>query len=99
MQIEFSQIAKQTLRDIIEFLEENWTNREIVTFLFDVKRVTNELKNGKYRQFQKSSSNTRSVLIGKKHIRMYFRMEEHTIKVLLFFDVRQDPQKIIDLLK
>lgn len=100
MQVEFSKIAKQTLAENIQFLRKLWTNREVSVFLEDVKRVTNDLENGKYGQFQNSSHFTKSVLIGKKHVRMYFRKENETqINVLLFFDMRQNPEKIIDLLK
>lgn len=100
MQIEFSEIAKKTLAKNIEFLKRIWTNREVVIFLEDVKRITNDLENGKYSQFQSSLHKTKSVLIGKKHVRMFFRKENETkIKVLLFFDMRQDPQKILDLLQ
>lgn len=100
MQVEFSKIAKQTLVENIEFLRKVWTNREIVIFLEDVKRITNDLENGKYFQFQNSSQKTKSVLIGKKHVRMFFRKENETqIKILIFFDMRQNPQKIIDLLQ
>jgi len=50
--------------------------------------------------FLKSNFKTRSALVGKKHVRMFFRKEnERQIKVLLFFDMRQDPEKIIELLK
>ena len=100
MQVEFSEIAKKTLTENIEFLRKVWTNREIVIFLEDVKRITDELENRNYSQFQNSFQKTKSVLIGKKHIRMFFRQENDTlIKVLLFFDMRQDPQKILDLLQ
>lgn len=100
MQVEFSKIAKQTLAENIQFLRMLWTNRELMSFLEDVKRITNNLENGQYTQFQNSAKFTKSVLIGKKHVRMYFRKEsESQIKVLLFFDMRQDPQKILDLLK
>lgn len=73
MQVEFSKIAKLTLRENIRFLEKLWTNKEIVVFLQDIKKVTEDLENGKYKQFQKSDYLTRSALIGKKHVRMYFR--------------------------
>jgi len=100
MQVEFSEIARKTLSENIQFLRKLWTNREIVIFLEDVKKVTNDLEDGKYLQFQKSTRNTRSVLIGKKHVRMFFRKENETkIVILLFFDMRQNPQKILDLLK
>ncbi|MEA1849090.1 MULTISPECIES: hypothetical protein [unclassified Chryseobacterium] len=100
MQVEFSEIAKKTLAENIEFLKKVWTNREIVIFLEDVKKITDDLENGKYSQFQSSFQKTRSVLIGKKHVRMFFRKENDSqIKVLLFFDMRQDPQKILGLLQ
>lgn len=100
MQVEFSEIARKNLSENIQFLRKLWTNRKIVIFLEDVKKVTNDLEDGKYLQFQKSTRNTRSVLIGKKHVRMFFRKENETkIIILLFFDMRQNPQKILDLLK
>ena len=100
MQVEFSEITRKTLSENIQFLRKLWTNREIVIFLEDVKKVTNDLEDGKYLQFQKSTRNTRSVLIGKKHVRMFFRKENETkVVILLFFDMRQNPQKILDLLK
>lgn len=100
MQVEFSEIAKKTLAENIEFLKKVWTNREIVIFLEDVKKITDDLENGKYSQFQSSFQKTRSVLIGKKHVRMFFRKENDSqIKVLLFFDMRQAPQKILGLLQ
>ena len=100
MQIRLSKIAKKTLQREIDFLEMIWTRKEIIVFLKDVKDVITDLENGKYLQFQKSFLNTRSALIGKNHVRMYFRKEsKDLIRVLLFFDMRQDPQKIIELLK
>lgn len=99
MQVEFSEIARQTLLENIEFLNKVWTRREVTAFLNDVKRITDDLETGKYPQFENSSRKTKSVLIGKKHVRMFFRKEnEDLIKVLLFFDMRQDPQKLLDLL-
>lgn len=100
MQVEFSKIAKRTLLENIEFLNKVWTKGEVVIFLNDVKRITEDLESGKYLQFENSSRKTKSALIGKKHVRMFFRKENNDlIKVLLFFDMRQDPQKIIDLLQ
>lgn len=101
MQVEFSEIARKTLDENIQFLRKIWTSREIVNFLQDVKRITNDLENGHYSQFQNSADDSiKSVLIGKKHVRMFFRKEnEQQIKVLLFFDMRQNPEKIIELLK
>lgn len=101
MQVEFSEIAKQSLRDQIIFLEKSWTNKEIVLFLQDIRKVSMDLKEGKSKLYQKYSKDIRSALIGKKHVRMFFRNENDSgvVRVLLFFDMRQDPQKIIDVLQ
>jgi hypothetical protein len=69
MQIEFSEIAKQTLRDQIIFLENIWSNREIVLFLSDIRKVSDNLKKGKFNIYQRYSHNVHSALIGKKHVR------------------------------
>ena len=100
MQIKYSEIANSTFLEILEFLENNWTPKEIAIFLDDVEVVLNSLIEVKIEQYQKSQSKTRSALIGKKHIRIFFRKEdENSIKILLFFDLRQDPKKILELLK
>ncbi|MCW3168615.1 hypothetical protein OMO38_08750 [Chryseobacterium sp. 09-1422] len=100
MQIEFSKIAKQTLHDQIEVLEKTWTKKEIINFLRDIKKVSENLRVNKLEMYQKYSKDIRSALIGKRHVRMFFKKEsENKIIVLLFFDMRQDPRKIFDILK
>jgi len=47
MQVEFSKIAEQTLIENVEFLKKVWTNREIVIFLEDVKKIVNDLEHEK----------------------------------------------------
>lgn len=100
MRVVFTKIAERSYEDILCFLSAIWSQKEMDIFINDTEKIINQLKAGKYLMFQKSIFSTRSALIGKKHVRMYFRKEnENQIKVLLFFDVRQDPEKIIDLLK
>ncbi|MCS3871421.1 hypothetical protein J3D55_004337 [Chryseobacterium ginsenosidimutans] len=69
-------------------------------FIDEAQDVVDRLKEGKFKLHQKHSKDIRSALIGKKHVRMFFRKENDSqIRILLFFDMRQDPQKIIDLLQ
>jgi hypothetical protein len=51
MQIEFSKIAKQTLHDQIEFLEKTWTKKEIINFLRDIKKVSENLRDNKLEMY------------------------------------------------
>lgn len=100
MRVIFTKVAYSSYESILEFLSEVWTEKEIGVFINDVEHIVTELRDGKYSMFLKSNYKTRSVLIGKKHVRMFFRKENETkIIILLFFDMRQNPQKIIDLLK
>ncbi|PVV54837.1 hypothetical protein [Chryseobacterium sp. HMWF035] len=100
MRIIFSKVASRSYENILEFLSQTWTEKEIGIFIDEAEKVTNQLKEGKFLLFQKYSKDIRSALIGKKHVRMFFRKESETkIKVLLFFDMRQDPQKILELLQ
>lgn len=39
MQVEFSEIARQTLIENIEFLNKVWTKREVTAFLNDIKEL------------------------------------------------------------
>jgi len=100
MRIIFSKVASQSYENILEFLSQTWTEKEIGVFIDEAEKVIIKLKEGKFRLYQKYSNDIRSALIGKKHVRMFFRKENDTlIKVLLFFDMRQDPQKILELLQ
>ncbi|WP_308006022.1 hypothetical protein [uncultured Chryseobacterium sp.] len=100
MRIIFSKVASRSYENILEFLSQTWTEKEMGIFIDEAEKVTNQLKEGKFLLFQKYSKDIRSALIGKKHVRMFFRKESETkIKVLLFFDMRQDPQKILELLQ
>jgi len=100
MRIIFSKVASRSYENILEFLSQTWTEKEIGIFIDEAEKITNQLKEGKFRLFQKYSKDIRSALIGKKHVRMFFRKEsDDQIKVLLFFDMRQDPQKILELLQ
>lgn len=100
MQVRYSKIAKSSLKQNIEFLKNLWSPLEVNVFLKDVETVLENLKKGNIKNYKIEKENIHSVLIGKRHVKMYFRKEsDELIQVLLFFEMRQDPQKIIQLLK
>ncbi|MFL9835396.1 hypothetical protein ABS765_15315 [Chryseobacterium sp. ST-37] len=100
MRVVFSKIANDSYEDIIEFLSKTWTEKEITVFVNDVTLIVSKLKEGKFNLYQKYSKDIRSALIGRKHVRMYFKREsKNQINILFFFDMRQNPQKIFELLK
>ncbi|WP_423974690.1 hypothetical protein [Kaistella sp.] len=100
MRVVFTEIAEQTQEKIIEFLANQWTEKEIAVFLNDVENLLHDLENDKFRMYQKYSKTIRSALIGKNHVRVYFQKNNNSlIKILLFFDVREDPNKLFDYIK
>lgn len=100
MRIVFSKIADKTFDENLNFLKRFWTEKEMNVFIDDAETIIKSLKEGNFNIYKIEDKNIRSVLIGKRHVKMYFRKEnEELIRVLLFFEMRQDPQKIIDLLK
>ena len=99
MRVIFTEVANETYDDVILFLLEVWTEKEINIFIEDVEIVVENLKNGNFKMYQKYDDDIFSAIIGKKHVRMYFRKEKNqTIKVLFFFDLVQNPDKIIQYL-
>lgn len=100
MRVVFTEIAEETHEGIIEFLSFQWTEREINIFLNDVDDLLKNLETGKFLQYQEYSDDIRSALIGKKHVRVYFRKEnKNLIKILLFFNTRQNPDKLFEFLR
>ena len=85
MQIIYSEIAKITLKENIEFLKLLWTPKEVDIFLSDVENVLKNLNDGNFKIYKIEKKNVRSVLIGRKHVKMYFRKEsKDLIRVILF---------------
>ena len=100
MQVEFTELAKITLKKNIEFLKTVWTDKEVEEFLDDVENLTLTLKEGKFLMFQEYSKNIRSALIGRKHVRVYFKLQnKNLIKILLYFHTKEDPKKLREYLK
>lgn len=94
MRVVFSKIAEFTRDRIIEFLADQWTQTEIEIFLDDIEILKKNLEEEKFLMYQFYSRNIRSALIGQKHVRVYFKKQKNEINVLLFFDTREDPQKL-----
>lgn len=99
MRVVFTKIASISYLNILEFLNERWTEKEIEAFMIDVEEVVKKLESGDYQQYQKSAYKTRSALIEKRHVRMFFQKDSLQISVLFFFDMRDDPKKIPHSLK
>jgi plasmid stabilization system protein ParE len=84
--------AEKTFSQVIDYLEANWTKKEIKNFVIQTNTIAQLLSEfphlGRY-SFEKDS---REVLITKHNILIYKEYGDR-IDLIVFFDTRQDPIK------
>jgi plasmid stabilization system protein ParE len=92
--IVWSRRAYNNLAKIIRYLEDNWTEKEIVKFANELDRSIEIIKKNPL-TFHPSNRNPslRKVVV-TKHNTLYYKIEGQTIKLVTVFDTRQDPNKI-----
>jgi plasmid stabilization system protein ParE len=90
----WSEAALSDLQNIIDYLSENWTLKEIQNFAKRLdKRVDLIALNPKlFAKTSKRKNVRRSVLT--KHTVIYYESNEATVTILSLFDSRQNPKKL-----
>lgn len=90
----WSDRALEDLQNIIEYLREKWTQKEIRNFVRRLdKRL--ELISVNPRLFSKTAKRKnirRSVLT--KHTTIYYEVAENAVTIVTLFDPRQHPKKL-----
>ena len=90
----WSDEALKNLKNIISYLEEHWTKREIRKFarLLDKQLLLiedNPLQFPKSEQYDKYR---KSVLT--KHTTIYYEIKDYQVKIVSLFDSRQNPNRL-----
>jgi plasmid stabilization system protein ParE len=84
--------ALSELNKTIEYLEENWTDKELGHLSWELEH-TIELISKNPEIFQVSKRNTRRAIVAKYNS-LYYRINNDSIEIISFFSNRQDPDKI-----
>jgi len=86
--------AEETFNEIIEYLENNWTEKEIQNFVRKAHKVIGQIEKNPY-QFKSSSFHEiRKAFITKHNNMFYFVNEDDgTVELYAFWDNRQDDKK------
>lgn len=85
--------ALSELENTIDYLEKNWTGKEIKNFFRELDHTV-ELISRNPDLFQSSKKkNIRRAVIARYN-NLYYRTEEDTVIILSLFSNRQDPNKI-----
>ncbi|WP_276371538.1 type II toxin-antitoxin system RelE/ParE family toxin [Chryseolinea sp. H1M3-3] len=90
----WSDRALDDLQNILNYLSEKWTQKDIRNFVRRLDRRL-ELISGNPRLFPKTTKRKnirRSVLT--KHTVIYYDMKENSVTVVTIFDPRQHPKKL-----
>ncbi|MAN59560.1 MAG: hypothetical protein CMC08_06960 [Flavobacteriaceae bacterium] len=86
--------ALSELENTIEYLEENWTERELKNFSQELDHTIELIsKNPELFQISKKKKNIRRAVVARFN-NLYYRLNEDSIEILSFFSNRQDPDRI-----
>jgi plasmid stabilization system protein ParE len=86
--------ALSELENTIEYLEENWNERELKDFSQELDHTIELIsKNPELFQVSKKKKNVRRAVVAKFN-NLYYRLNKDSIEIVSFFSNRQDPDKI-----
>ena len=92
--IRWTDHALSELEDTIEYLEKNWTERELKNFSQELDHTIELIsRNPEVFQLTRKDSTVRRAVVSKFN-NLYYRQNNETIEILSFFPNRQDPDKI-----
>lgn len=86
--------AIHTLEKIVVYLSENWSNKEVSSFLDKVERTIKILEQNPFLFRGSISHNVHEALITKHNLLLYQIIEaENKVELLSFWDTRKNPTK------
>ena len=92
--IRWTDHALSELEDTIEYLEKNWTERELKNFSQELDHTIELIsKNPGLFQLARKNKTVRRAVVAKFN-NLYYRQKNETIEILSLFSNRQDPDKI-----
>ncbi len=83
-----------TFENVIDYLQNHWTDKQIKYFVERTKKTVYLLSNNPYIFRGSERENLHEVIITKHTLLLYqVTFKEKTIELLAFFDTRQNPKK------
>ena len=100
MKLIYSELAIQSLEEIVSFLMTRWTKKEIRTLEKDINKFKDSVCSGlvKHQNFEEFPD-TKVALIGKKQIKIIYRVEVKRVIIAIFWHCKQNPDKLKSFLK
>lgn len=95
-EIIWTDTAKLTFDNIVEYLRKEWTEREVQKFIAATTKMLFKLK--RFPEISRPSAKRTNVRIGiiNKHTQIvyHYQLGKERIEILLFWNVKQNPRKL-----
>ena len=89
----WTDFALKELENTIEYLEENWTEKELQNLALNIEETLKLIsQNPELFQGSEIKKDLRRAII-LSHNTMYFRVKNNQIEIISFFSNRQNPKK------
>lgn len=91
--VSWTRRALSDLNSLIEFLEENWTEKEISQFAENLDHTIELIsKNPKIFPTSRKKPTIRKAVVDKNNI-LYYRYQKETVELLTLFATKRDPNQ------
>ncbi len=91
----WSDKAKITYNEVINYLEVKWTPKEIQDFIVRTESVIDKISNEPLLfPVYKSDDHVRQAVIHKTVVLIYLIMEDNTINLITFWQTARNPKKL-----
>jgi plasmid stabilization system protein ParE len=88
----WSEESLDNLDSIVDYLEKNWTNKEIFSFFYGVNRLIRIIKDKPLTFPYSNNLKIRRAVLSKK-ITIYYTVLDEAVVIISLFDTRQNPKK------
>lgn len=90
----WSPTARITYLNILKYLDDNWTLKEVTAFADRTNEILEFIRqNPLFYPYSKESDTHRCVVV--KQVNLYYRIKLREIELLVFWDNRQNPAKLL----
>jgi len=92
-EIRWSEEAVKNLNNIFDYLEKNWSEKEIKKFAQKLEKCINIIRTTPFAFPLSEIMKIRRIVINRQ-ITMYYEVASNVIYIITLFDTRQNPKKI-----
>jgi len=90
--VKWSKEAKATYEDVLTYLKENWSDKEVIKFISKTESILLVISHQLYLFKASRYKNLRKAVLGKQNS-LFYAVHSNKILLIAFWDNRRDPKK------